>query len=142
MSVFLLCVTLLAVFHSTYAIDRKNVVLITIDDLRTQLNSSNGMIETHTPNLDKLAQEATTFTRAYCQQAVCSPSRNSFMSGRRPDTTKVWNFINHFREADVGQNWTSMPEYFKKQGPRTPLGCHDREPQPQTRPPPRRRQAT
>jgi iduronate 2-sulfatase len=48
------------------------------------------MTETITPNLDKFAAGATVFHRAYCQQAVCSPSRNSFMSGRRPDTTKVW----------------------------------------------------
>lgn len=38
------------------------------------------------------------------------------MTGRRPDTTKAWNFIDHFREPGVGLNWTSMPEYFKKHG--------------------------
>ena len=36
------------------------------------------------------------------------------MSGRRPDTTKVWNFINHVREEGVGANWTLLPQYFKK----------------------------
>ena len=35
----------------------------------------------HTPNLDRLAREGLTFTRAYCNYAFCSPSRNSFMSG-------------------------------------------------------------
>ena len=116
----------------------KNVLMITSDDLRTQLNASYGT-ETITPNLDRLADEGTTFHRAYCQQAVCSPSRNSFMSGRRPDTTNVWNFIesseisnlrrdflqhaltvriarSHFRLPDVGANWTSLPQYFKEQG--------------------------
>lgn len=38
------------------------------------------------------------------------------MSGRRPDTTKVWNFINHFRESDVGSTWISLPQWFKIQG--------------------------
>lgn len=38
------------------------------------------------------------------------------MSGRRPDTTKVWNFIDHFRENGVGANWTTLPQYFKKHG--------------------------
>ena len=40
--------------------------------------------------------------------AVCSPSRNSFMTGRRPDTTRVWNFLDSFRTA--GANWTTMPQ--------------------------------
>ena len=31
---------------------------------------------------------------------MCSPSRNSFATGRRPNSTKVWNFINHFRNAE------------------------------------------
>ena len=35
------------------------------------------------------------------------------MTGRRPDTTKAWNFIDHFREPGVGANWISLPEYFK-----------------------------
>lgn len=39
-----------------------------------------------------------------------SPSRNSFMSGRRPDATKSYNFLNHFREEAVGANWTALPE--------------------------------
>ena len=40
----------------------------------------------------------------------------SFMSGRRPDTTRVWNFMDHFREEGVGADWLSMPEYFKSHG--------------------------
>jgi hypothetical protein len=38
------------------------------------------------------------------------------MSGRRPDTTRVWNFQNHFRETGVGEDWLSLPEYFKSHG--------------------------
>jgi iduronate 2-sulfatase len=45
---------------------------------------------------------------------VCSPSRNSFMSGRRNDKTKVWNFKNTFRE--VGPNWTTLPSHFLHHG--------------------------
>ena len=45
----------------------------------------------------------------YIQYAFCCPSRNSFMTGRRPSKTKVWNFIDHFREPETGLNWTSMP---------------------------------
>ena len=93
----------------------RSVLLITIDDLRPQLGAY-GIRETLTPNVDRLAAGGTVFLHAYCQMAVCSPSRNSFMTGRRPDTTKVWNFIDHFREAHVGANWTSLPQYFKRHG--------------------------
>ena len=69
-----------------------------------------------TLNLDRLAKESLVFQRAYCQHAVCGPSRSSFMTGRRPDTTKVWiGFGNpDFRVA--GPDWISLPEYFKVNG--------------------------
>jgi hypothetical protein len=38
------------------------------------------------------------------------------MTGRRPDTTKVWEFADHFREVGVGKEWVSMPQYFKQFG--------------------------
>lgn len=53
--------------------------VVLASDLRPQLNVAYGMTETITPNLDKFAEGALVFHRAYCQQAVCSPSRNSFM---------------------------------------------------------------
>ena len=93
----------------------RNVLLITSDDLRTQLGAY-GLAQTKTPNLDRLAGGGVTFRRAYCQMAVCSPSRNSFMSGRRPDTTRVWNFVDDFRQPGVGADWITMPEYFKRHG--------------------------
>ena len=97
------------------AANTKNVLFIVVDDLRPDL-SAYGQEYVHTPNIDKLAKESLVFERAYCQQAVCGPSRNSFMTGRRPDTTKAWNFIDHFRELNVGLNWSSLPQYFKKHG--------------------------
>lgn len=91
----------------------RNILLVVVDDLRPQM-SPYGQAETVTPNLDAFSKGALVFDRAYCQQAVCSPSRNSFLSGRRPDATKAWNFLTHFRE--VGPDWTTMPEYFLKAG--------------------------
>lgn len=97
----------------------KNVLFLAVDDMRPSLGSYNFTIPgqpTHSPNIDKLAREGTLFTHAYVQYAYCSPSRNSFMSGRNPDTTKVWEFADTFREIGVGADWVTMPEYFKQFG--------------------------
>ncbi|EGD78111.1 iduronate-2-sulphatase [Salpingoeca rosetta] len=54
------------------------------------------------------------FDRAYVQQAICCPSRSSFLTGRRPDTTKVWDLDTYWRQA--GGNFTTLPEVFKESG--------------------------
>ena len=50
----------------------------------------------HSPHIDKLASEGVLFTHAYVQYAYCSPSRNSFMSGRRwvHPRTASWRVLN------------------------------------------------
>lgn len=80
---------------------RRNVLYIVVDDLRPELPCY-GHKHIHAPNTDRLAKQGLLFNRAYCQQSVCAPSRMSFMTGRRPKTTRSSNFINHFRQADCG----------------------------------------
>jgi len=70
-------------------ISGRNIVHIVIDDLRTELGAYNPGHPMFTPAMDQLAAEGVTFNRAYAQQAVCNPSRASFMTGRRPDSTGV-----------------------------------------------------
>jgi len=91
----------------------RNILFIAIDDLRPALGCY-GDRTAVTPNIDRLAGRGTVFQRAYCQQAVCSPSRLSLMTGRRPDTTRVWDLGTHFRKAlpEV----VTLPQYFKAQG--------------------------
>ena len=97
-----------------FAGDRLNVLYIISDDLRPQLGCY-GANMTSTPNIDRFAGSSLVFDRAFCQYAVCGPSRNSFMTGRRPDTTRVWGMHSSFRTT-VGQDWIPMPEHFKKAG--------------------------
>jgi hypothetical protein len=52
-----------------------NVLLIAVDDLRPNLRAAYNMPTMHTPAIDQLAAESTVFRHAYCQMAVCSPSR-------------------------------------------------------------------
>ena len=92
---------------------RKNVLLIIVDDLRPNIRGGDyGQAQMLTPNMDALAEEGIVFTKAYCQQAICGPTRNSFLSGRRPQRTLAWNFLDHFRT--VGPDWISFPQYFKQ----------------------------
>eukprot|EP00729_Bicosta_minor_P002184 gene2184-5399_t len=89
-----------------------SVLHMVADDLRPELGLYNSP-NTITPNLDAIASKGTVFTNAYCQQPVCSPSRNSFMTSLRPDSTGAWNFINYFRQKHPDA--VSFPEFFKKQ---------------------------
>ena len=82
---------------SARAANKRNVLFIAIDDLRPELNCY-GASHIHSPNIDRLAQSGTLFKRAYCQLAVCNPSRASLMTGLRPDTSRVWSLPTHFRD--------------------------------------------
>jgi choline-sulfatase len=90
-----------------------NVLFIAVDDLRPEANASGSSL-IKTPNMDRIAARGTTFNRAYCQQAVCSPSRSSLLTGRRPDATRVWDLETHFRTALPDA--VTIPQYFKEHG--------------------------
>ena len=93
--------------------ERPNVLFIAVDDLRPELGAY-GIKEVKSPHIDQLAKTGMVFEKAFVQQAVCAPSRSSLMTGARPDTTKVWDLVTHFR--------TAMPEvvtlgqHFKQNG--------------------------
>ena len=83
----------------------KNLLYLLVDDLRNDLTAyGKSNLTHHTPNTHSFARRATVFKNAYAQIAVCSPSRMSFLTGRRPDHSYVYNFVDHFRQADCGFN--------------------------------------
>lgn len=93
-----------------------NVLFVSIDDLRPDLGCY-GAAQVKSPNIDRLARQGLVFERAYCQQAVCNPSRASLLTGRRPDTTRVYDLKTHFRETLP--NVQTLPEFFKNNGYQT-----------------------
>jgi arylsulfatase A-like enzyme len=92
---------------------RANVLFIAVDDLRPEMGCYGSSI-VKTPRIDRLAEMGTLFERAYCQQAVCSPSRVSLLCGQRPDTTKVWDLHTKFRS--IQPEIVTLPQYFKNNG--------------------------
>jgi uncharacterized sulfatase len=84
----LLGLPLLAV-HGASAPARPNVLFIVADDLCNHLGTYGDHV-VQTPHLDALAARSVRFDRAYVQYPVCNPSRNSFLSGLRPDTTRIY----------------------------------------------------
>ena len=86
---------------------KPNVLFIAVDDMRPELGCyANKIIKT--PNMDRLAARGTIFNRAYCSQAVCSPSRTAMLTGLRPDATKVWDLVTHFRVAELRRMMASV----------------------------------
>ncbi len=98
---------------SAAAANAANVLFMVADDLNCAI-SPYGDAVAQTPNLDRIAARGLTFERAYCQQAVCNPSRSSFLTGRRPDTVGVDDLRKSFRKtAPGGDTLITLPQHFK-----------------------------
>jgi choline-sulfatase len=91
--ILLSCLLLLAGGHflSTQAADKPNVLFIAIDDLNHWVGHLVRNPQTKTPNIDRLAKQGVSFTRAYCVAPACNPSRAALMSGLRPSSTGCYN---------------------------------------------------
>lgn len=93
--------------------EKKNVLFIVADDLRTSLGCYGDSVA-KSPNIDQLASKSQVFLNAYAQQAVCAPSRTSMLTSRRPDTTRLYDFNSYWR-VHAG-NFTTLPQFFKSNG--------------------------
>src|SRR5688572_14239712 len=112
--IFLALTVLLTSLSATaIAADRPNVLLICVDDLKPLLGCYGNVIA-KSPNIDRLAARGVLFERAYCNQAVCAPSRNALLTGLRPTSTGIYDLSTNFRRATP--NAVTLPQYFKQHG--------------------------
>ncbi len=104
---------LLLAAYDLSAAQRPNVLFIMADDLRSELGCM-GAAHVKSPHIDLLAKRGRLFMRAYCQQAVCNPSRASMLTGLRPDTLRIWDLPTHLREQKP--RVVTLPQHFKNHG--------------------------
>jgi iduronate 2-sulfatase len=95
------------------AVPKPNVLFIAVDDLKPALGCY-GDAAAKTPHIDQLASQGTIFTRAYCMQAVCSPSRNALLTGLRPEVLQIYDLGTHFRLR--APEVVTLPQHFKQHG--------------------------
>lgn len=121
---------------STVANAKPNVLLIIVDDLRDhEMFAGNNTVAM--PNLDRLAARGLKFSHAYCQATFCNPSRTSFLTGLRPNTTGVHENKAFFRQSKnpAIAKAVTLPQHFRHNGYRTvSLGkiLHGRQMDPQS----------
>ncbi len=92
---------------------RPNVLLICVDDLKPVLGCYGDRLA-RTPNMDRLAARGVRFDLAFCNQAVCAPSRNSLLTGSRPTTSGIYSLSQNFRLASPDA--VTMTQHFMKHG--------------------------
>lgn len=95
---------------------RPNVLLFCVDDLKPLLGCYGDRV-VKSPHLDRLAARGVLFERAYCNQAVCAPSRNALLTGVRSQTLGIYDLPTNFRKSVP--NAVTLPQFFKQHGYRT-----------------------
>ena len=99
--------------ETTIVNKKPNVLFIAIDDLRPEL-ACYGASHIQSPNIDMLASQGVLFSSAYTQQAVCGPSRNTLLTGLRPDELGITDLSTFFRTK--APNVITLSQYFMQNG--------------------------
>jgi arylsulfatase A-like enzyme len=93
---------------------RPNVLFLFSDQHNADATGYSGNPNACTPALDLLAAGGARFDRAYCNDGICMPSRNSLITGQLPRTMGIYDNDNF--QASMMDNWTPMQRAFKNAG--------------------------
>lgn len=104
---------LLSAALPAFAAERLNVLFLAVDDLNTSL-ATFGHPLVPTPNFDRLWARSVRFERAYCQFPLCSPSRQSFLSGLRPETSGA--VAQRLTVRNQQPDFLYLPGLFRREG--------------------------
>ncbi|MCA9189734.1 MAG: sulfatase [Pirellulaceae bacterium] len=103
LALFLCC----ELFSYSTAAEPLNVLFLIADDLNCDLGCYGNSI-VRTPHIDALARQGVRFDHAYCQYPLCSPSRTSFLTGRRPNATRI---VTNPRAGRFSTDYTGTPHF-------------------------------
>lgn len=115
-SILKIAFLLIATVSQAISAEKPNVLLICVDDLKPNIGIYGDPLA-KTPNIDRLASSSLLFAQAYCNQAVCSPSRNALLTSLRPQTLGIYDLATNFRKSRPDA--VTFPQYFKQNGYRT-----------------------
>lgn len=96
-----------------------NVLFIAVDDLNDYVKLLEDHPDLKTPNLDRFAESAITFSSAYTAAPACNPSRSAILTGLKPTETGLYENHDSFQKSKAAMAATLIPEHFKQNGYRT-----------------------
>lgn len=112
----LACLLILTGLSRLHSAEKPNVLLLLVDDLKPALGCYGDPVA-KTPNIDSLAQRGVRFELAYCNQAVCAPSRFTLMLGSHSTSTGLYGLGSPLRK--VLPDAVTLPQHFARHGYRT-----------------------
>lgn len=119
-----------ALCSSLFAGAKPNILFIYVEDLgyytseRAARELNTRIAGLKTPNLDALAASSVNFTRTFCGQSVCSPSKGAIYSGLLPHANGIWrNCHNDHPKLGGPEKWIPLPQPITPQNDPTFLAA-------------------
>lgn len=106
---------------------RPNILFILTDNQAATLLGAYGNPDIRTPNIDRLAAEGITFTRAYAVNGMCSPTRATLMTGLMPSQHGIHSWLDDELLDQWPKSWSAVAEFrtlpltLKNRGYRTAM---------------------